>query len=88
MEAFENNIDFTEMIEYTAEHVLSMDPEVIVSPEGVPEIVCKTSALVRLRACANGRAGFVELPSSWLEDPSLIMLDVAEAIHEAVYGPG
>ncbi len=72
--------------QYTAEHVLAMDPEIIVSPIGVPEFVCKTSALSRLRACKNEHAGFVELPSSWLEDPSLIMLDVAESIHDEVYG--
>ncbi|MCP4447543.1 MAG: ABC transporter substrate-binding protein [Myxococcales bacterium] len=78
--------DFSGWPQYTAEHVLSMDPEIIVSPEGVPEFVCKTGALARLRACADGRAGFIELPSSWLEDPGLIMLDVAESIHEAVYG--
>ena len=72
--------------QYTPEHVLSMDPEIIVSPHGVPEFVCNHSAMGRLQACANDRAGFVELPASWLEDPSLVMLDVAESVHEAVYG--
>ncbi len=78
--------DFTGWPQYSPEHVLSLNPEVIVSPKGVPAFVCSHSSMGALRACQNGRAGFVELPSSWLEDPSLIMLDVAETVHEAVYG--
>ncbi len=79
--------DFSGWPQYSPEHVLSLDPQIIVSPTGVPAFICGHSAMGALQACANGRAGFVELPSSWLEDPSLVMLDVAESIHESVYGP-
>lgn len=72
--------------QYNAEHLLSMDPPIIVSPVGIPKQICERGALERLAACQNHRAGFVELPASWLEDPSLVMLDVAESIREAVYG--
>ncbi len=72
--------------QYTAEHVLSIDPEVIVGPRGIGAKVCGRGSLARLRACQNNRSGFVELASSWLEDPSTVMLDVVETIHEAVYG--
>lgn len=72
--------------QYTAEHVLSIDPEIIIGPEGIAQMICSGAPLNRLRACSNDRAGFVELRSSWLEDPSMVMLDVAESIREAVYG--
>lgn len=77
---------FSAWPQYTAEHVLSVDPDFIVSPAGVGEQLCAKEPLSRLRACRDGGAGFVELPSSWLEDPSFVMLDVAESIREAVYG--
>jgi iron complex transport system substrate-binding protein len=73
--------------QYSAEHVLAIDPEVIVAPRGLGESLCRRQPLARLRACSAGRTGFVELPSSWLEDPSFIMLDVAEVIRDRVYGP-
>lgn len=78
--------DFSGWPQYTAEHVLSINPEIIVAPTGVAEDLCSRSTLTLLRACRDGRAGFVELPMSWLEDPSFIMLEVAEAIREKVYG--
>jgi iron complex transport system substrate-binding protein len=71
--------------QYTAEHVLSVDPEIIVVPAGVGATLCNMSALQRLQACQH--AGIVEVPASWLEDPSMVMLEVAETIREAVYGP-
>lgn len=77
---------FTGWPQYTAEHVLSMDPEIIISPRGVPARLCESGPLAVLQACQNARAGFVELPMSWLEDPSFVMLDVVESIREAVYG--
>jgi iron complex transport system substrate-binding protein len=73
--------------QYSVEHVLSIDPEFIVAPAGTAASLCQKQPLGQLRACSEGRSGFVELPSSWLEDPSLIMLDVAEEIRERVYGP-
>jgi iron complex transport system substrate-binding protein len=68
------------------EQVLALDPEIIVTRDGMGASLCANVALSALRACANDRAGIVELPDALINDPGPLMLPSAELIHRAVYG--
>jgi iron complex transport system substrate-binding protein len=72
--------------EYSAEQLLALDPEVIVTSEGMRPRICEHAGLSSLRAC--GDHGVVaELDGSLLADPGLSMADAANAVRQAVYGP-
>jgi iron complex transport system substrate-binding protein len=71
---------------YTAEQVLQLDPEVIVTRVGMRAMLCRHAALGRLQACAGGGRRVLELPSALLADPGLGMLDAAETVYDGVYG--
>lgn len=74
---------------YTPEMMLELDPDVIVTQDGMRALMCGHSNLKQLRACGpNGT--IVEVNGRLLDDPSLTMLDAAEAVYEAVHlaGPG
>lgn len=66
-----------------AEQVLSLDPEVLVTQEGMRAVFCVDGALGRLRACRTGQV--VEAPAALLRDAGEGMLDAAEWLREAVY---
>jgi hypothetical protein len=69
---------------YTPEMMLALDPDVIVTQDGMRELMCRHTNLERLRAC--GPSGqIVEVNGRLLDDPSLTMLDAAEAVYEAVH---
>ena len=69
---------------YTPEMMLALDPDVIVTQDGMRELMCRHTNLQRLRAC--GPSGqIVEVNGRLLDDPSLTMLDAAEAVYEAVH---
>lgn len=69
---------------YTPEILLALDPEVIVTQDGMRAPMCRHTGLSHLRACGPG-GRIVEVNGRLLDDPSLTMLDAAEAIYEAVY---
>jgi iron complex transport system substrate-binding protein len=71
--------------EYSAEQVLAIDPDVIVTDEAMTPRICEHGGLASLRACATPGA-IVEAPSSLLADPGPAMLDAADAVRVAVYG--
>jgi iron complex transport system substrate-binding protein len=70
----------------SAEQVLSLNPQTIVTRDGMGSAICSNTALESLRACANSRAGIVELPDALINDPGPMMLPSAELIHAQVYG--
>lgn len=82
-EAAERLRDFPE---YSTEQVLGLDPDVIVTNEGMAPRICEHGGLSSLRACATPGA-VVEVESSLLGDPGPLMLDAADAVRAAVYGP-
>ncbi len=71
--------------EYSAEQLLALAPEVIVTKEGMGATLCAHPGLDRLPAC-RASAGVVELPAGLLDEPGPAMLDAAEALYSAVYG--
>lgn len=72
---------------YDPEQLLALDPDIIVTSEGLGAGLCAVSGLDRLRACADGRKGIIELPGDLLGDPGARMLEAAERLRDRVYGP-
>jgi iron complex transport system substrate-binding protein len=77
---------FRDWPQYDPEQLLALDPELVVTSQGLGAGLCAVSGLERLRACRTER-GIIELPEALLGDPGPRMLDAAEALREAVYGP-
>jgi iron complex transport system substrate-binding protein len=78
-------VRFKEWPQYTAEPIMAMDPELIVTKEGMGNALCMYPGLERLRACAPGHV--IELPAGMIEDPGLTILETAERLFERAY-PG
>lgn len=71
--------------QYTAEQVLTMDPDFIVTSTGMRQRLCAHSGLAKLRAClAPDRV--VEIDADLLGDPGPAMVDAARLIRIAVHG--
>ena len=69
---------------YTPEMMLALDPDVIVTQDGMRQLMCGHTSLKELRACGpSGR--IIEVNGRLLDDPSLTMMDAAEAVYEAVH---
>jgi iron complex transport system substrate-binding protein len=71
--------------EYSAEQVLAIDPDVIVTNEEMKPRICEHAGLERLRAC-TGSGAFAALDGGLLGDPGPTLLDAADAVRSAVYG--
>lgn len=71
--------------QYTAEQVLTMDPDIIVTNTGMRGRLCAHSGLAMLRACAAS-SGVVEVDSDLLGDPGPAMVDAAQRVRNAVHG--
>lgn len=69
--------------EYTSERVLALDPELLVTNEGMGAMLCSHPGLSRLKACSAGWV--VEMDPDLLGDPGLEMLDAAESVYAKVY---
>jgi iron complex transport system substrate-binding protein len=77
---------FSDWPEYRAEQVVALDPEVIVTKDGLAEIVCAHPGLTGLAACRTpGKV--LTLPDGLLEEPGAAMLDAAELLFSRAY-PG
>lgn len=72
--------------QYRPEQVAAIDPELIVTKDGMAEAVCTHPGLDRLRACRSP-GHVVTLPEAVLEDPGVGMLDAAERLFALAY-PG
>lgn len=66
--------------QYTAEDLLRLDPEVVVTREGLAAVLCERPGLAALRACREGRV--IELPGGLVEDPGPAMLEAAELLRD------
>jgi len=70
---------------YSAEQLLALSPDLIVTKQGMSALVCAFPGADRLSACAEpGR--IIELPGELLDEPGPAMLDAAEAIYRQTYG--
>ena len=78
---------FHDWPQFRAEQVLALDPDVIVTKDGMAEAVCTAPGLEQLRACdKSARAGRVlTLPEALIEDPGAGMLEAAERLFDLAY---
>jgi len=77
---------FVDWPEYTPEQILNLNPAVIVAKPGMRDAICGRSGFERLRACHP--PGIVaEVDDDLLNDPGVRMLEAAEAVRDAAYGP-
>ncbi len=67
---------------YDVEAILELDPDLVVTREGMAAALCGHSTLARLRACPDG---VIELDPDVLDDPGPGMLEAAEALHDLAY---
>lgn len=74
--------------EYTAEDLLPLDPDIVVTREGGRTALCRFPGLSRLRACAEPQRRIVELPEAVISSAGAEMLLAAEWIHGFAYDTG
>lgn len=67
------------------EQVLSMDPDVLVTKQGMAKDLCRAPGLELLRPC-RGQGRIAELDSELADDPSLPILDLAESLRAQIHG--
>jgi iron complex transport system substrate-binding protein len=77
---------YGEWPQYSTEQVLALDPDVIVTNDGMRGRICGHTGLGSLRACGSPER-IVEIENELLGDPGPAMLDAAEAVRAGVYGP-
>jgi iron complex transport system substrate-binding protein len=71
--------------ELTAERVLALAPEVLVTKVGMGAVLCRHAGFSALGPCA-GKGRILELEGALLDDPGPGMLDATEALHDAFWG--
>jgi iron complex transport system substrate-binding protein len=74
---------FKDWPQYSAEQLMALDPELLVTKEGMGNALCAHPGLEHLAACAPGHV--IELPAGMIEDPGPTMLDTAELLFERAY---
>jgi len=67
--------------QYAAEQLLTLDPDLLVTREGMRGPICQHPALTHLRACPDD---VIELDGDLLDDPGVGMLDAAEQLRAAL----
>jgi iron complex transport system substrate-binding protein len=70
--------------ELSAERVLMLDPDVLVTRTGMGQLLCRHPGLDQLRVC-RGSGRLVELEGALLDDPGPALLEAAEALHAAYW---
>ena len=70
--------------QYRAEQIIALDPELVVTKDGLAEVVCGHPGLRQLSAC-HTRGRVVTLPDHLIEEPGAAMLDAAELLFEKAY---
>jgi len=71
--------------ELSGEAVLALDPEVLLTRQGMSASLCRHPGLSLLRPCRPG-GRILELDGALLDDPSPTMLEAAEALQRAYVG--
>jgi ABC-type hemin transport system substrate-binding protein len=70
---------------YSSEQLLALDPDLIVTKQGMSAAVCAFPGADHLAAChESGR--IIELPAELIDEPGPAMLEAAETITRQVYG--
>jgi iron complex transport system substrate-binding protein len=70
--------------QYSAEQLLRLDPDLVVTKPGMRAELCRIQGLGQLRVCQTP-TGFVEVDGILLDDAGLAMLDAAEQVFAAAY---
>jgi iron complex transport system substrate-binding protein len=70
---------------FSAEQLLDLAPDLIVTKQGMSAAVCAFPGADRLAACHEPDR-IIELPAELLDEPGPAMLEAAEAIYRRVYG--
>lgn len=73
--------------QYSTEDILALDPPWIVTPQGDGKTLCDYGSLGNLQACAEGRAGIVEVPGDLLGGAGTSIIQSAAIVHDQIYGP-
>jgi iron complex transport system substrate-binding protein len=71
--------------ELSAEQVLALAPDIIVTKVGMGATLCRHAGLSALSAC-TGQGRIIELSGPLLDDPGPGMLEATEALARAVFG--
>lgn len=71
--------------EYSAEQVLALDPDLLVTRADMGAALCRHAGLTTLRACRTDGA-VIELPSFALDDPGLGVLESIETLYRIIHG--
>lgn len=75
---------FRDWPQYSAEQLIAMAPELVVTKEGMGQVLCDFPGLDLLPACRD-RSRLIELPAFLLDEPGPTMLDAAEALFAKAY---
>ena len=70
---------------YSAEQLLALHPDLIVTKQGMSAAVCAFPGADHLPACREPDR-IIELPAELLDEPGPAMLEAAEAIYHLAYG--
>ena len=70
---------------YTAEELLALDPELLVTSERMGAVLCRHPGLDQLRPCRTPDA-IIEIDSHLLANAGPAMIETAERIHERAHG--
>jgi ABC-type hemin transport system substrate-binding protein len=71
---------------YTAEDVLALSPDVIVTKRHSRRALCERPGLARTTACATGAV--IAVDGELLDAPGPLLLRAAEEVHDAARGLG
>lgn len=75
---------FSDFPEYSAEQVLALDPDLIVTRAGMANALCRHPGLRSLRACAR-QGAIIELDAFAIDDPGRGLIEATHTLHHAVY---
>jgi iron complex transport system substrate-binding protein len=70
--------------QYRAEEIAALDPELIVTKDGMEAAVCAHPGLERIGACQQP-ARILTLPAGLVDEPGVAMLDAAEQLFAKAY---
>jgi len=76
---------FSDWPSYSAEQLIGLAPERVITKSGMGQAVCRYPGLDRLPACGTP-GGVIELPAGLLDEPGPAMLDAAELLFSRAYG--
>jgi iron complex transport system substrate-binding protein len=76
---------YRDWVQYRAEEVAGLDPEVVITKDGMVEALCAHPGLDRLGACQDPGRRILTLPAGLLDEPGVAILDAAELLFEKAY---